>query len=69
MGAEFAPHTASIARRVAARDCKSLAPAGGLHRRPTAAQTAQNLALLLRYARCMRAAIQPQPPRALHPLD
>ena len=39
----------------AERDCASLVPAGGLNHPPTAAQTAQNLALLLRFARCMRA--------------
>jgi hypothetical protein len=39
----------------AERDCKSLVPTGGLHHRPTAAQTAQNLALMLRYAKCIRA--------------
>jgi hypothetical protein len=39
----------------AERDCKSLVPKGGLNHAPTAAQTAQNLALLLRFAKCMRA--------------
>lgn len=39
----------------AERDCKSLLPKGGLDHAPTAAQTAQNLALMLRYSRCIRA--------------
>ena len=39
----------------AERDCKSLVPKGGLPTRPTAAQKEQALALLLRYAECIRA--------------
>jgi len=39
----------------AERDCKSLRPKGGLDHAPTAAQTAQNLALMLRYSKCIRA--------------
>jgi hypothetical protein len=38
----------------AERDCKSLVPTGW-YQAPTAAQTAQNLALLLHFAKCMRA--------------
>jgi hypothetical protein len=38
----------------AERDCKALVPTGWRHP-PSAAQTAQNLVLMLRYARCIRA--------------
>lgn len=37
------------------RDCKSLLPKGGLPRGPTAAQKEQNLVLMLRWAKCIRA--------------
>jgi hypothetical protein len=46
----------------AERDCKSLVPKGGLNQAPTPAQTAQNLALLLRFAKCMRANGVPKMP-------
>ena len=36
-------------------DCKSLLPKGGLDHVPTAAQREQNLVLLLRLAKCLRA--------------
>lgn len=49
------PGPGSPQATVAERDCRSLAPKGGLHHRPTAAQTAQALALMLHYARCIRA--------------
>jgi hypothetical protein len=39
----------------AERDCKALVPKGGLDHIPTAAQQAQNLVLLLRLAKCIRA--------------
>jgi hypothetical protein len=39
----------------AERDCKSLLPKGGLDHIPTAAQREQNLVLLLRLAKCIRA--------------
>jgi hypothetical protein len=39
----------------AERDCKSLLPEGGTHQIPTAAQREQNLVLLLRWAKCIRA--------------
>ncbi len=39
----------------AERDCKSLLPAGGLQRAPTAAQKEENLVLMLRWAKCIRA--------------
>jgi len=39
----------------AERDCKELVPKGGLDHIPSAAQTAQNLALMLSYAKCIRA--------------
>ncbi|MGO9958399.1 MAG: hypothetical protein ACLP50_20935 [Solirubrobacteraceae bacterium] len=38
----------------AERDCKSLVPTG-FYQPPSAAQISQNLALLLRFAKCMRA--------------
>jgi len=39
----------------AERDCKSLLPKDGLDHAPTAAQNAENLALMLRYSKCIRA--------------
>jgi hypothetical protein len=45
----------SASALAAERDCKSLVPRGGLNARPTPLQNAQNLALMLRYAECMRA--------------
>jgi hypothetical protein len=49
------PGPRSPQAKLAERDCRSLVPKGALHQRPTAAQTAQDMALMLRYARCMRA--------------
>jgi hypothetical protein len=39
----------------AEHDCKALLPAGFVDQVPSAAQTAQNLALMLQYAKCIRA--------------
>jgi hypothetical protein len=39
----------------AQRDCKSVLPKGGLPRGPTQAQTEENLLIMLRYAKCIRA--------------
>lgn len=39
----------------AERDCVALVPAGGRDQAPTAAQNAENFALMLRLASCMRA--------------
>jgi hypothetical protein len=49
------PSPGSPQALAAERDCKSLVPEGGLNHAPTPAQTAQSLALLLRFAKCMRA--------------
>jgi hypothetical protein len=49
------PGPASPQAATAERDCKALVPKGGLDRVPTAAQREQNLALLLRWAKCIRA--------------
>jgi hypothetical protein len=49
------PTPGSPSAVAAERDCKALVPRGGLDHIPSAAQTAQNLALMLRYAKCIRA--------------
>jgi hypothetical protein len=49
------PARGSPSDLAAERDCRSLLPEGGLHQIPTAAQTEQSLALLLRWAKCIRA--------------
>ena len=50
-----APGPGSPQAAAAERDCKSVLPKGGLGDAPTPTQTAQALAQLLRYAKCIRA--------------
>jgi len=49
------PGPGSAPALAAESDCKALALKGGLRQIPTAAQKEQNLVLMLRYARCVRA--------------